>query len=137
MITFTIPGKPLGQQRPRFARVGKFVRAYDPDKSVSYKATLMQFAQAAGVKPIEGPVTVTVDAYMPRPQRLCRKRDNPGVLPATCKPDADNIGKIVCDALTGVAYADDAQVVELTVRKRYHAVGGVPCVTVCLALWLV
>ena len=40
------------------------------------------------------------------------------LLPAK-KPDLDNVAKIVCDALNGVAYKDDAQVVKLTVHKRY------------------
>ena len=37
----------------------------------------------------------------------------------TKKPDADNIAKVVCDALNGLAYKDDAQVIDLTVHKRF------------------
>ena len=127
---FCVPGIPRGQGRPRFARIGSFVRTYDPAQSRSYKATVAQFAQAAGVRPIDGPVTLQVDAYLPRPKRLCRKRDSPTSLPATCRPDWDNIGKIVADALIGVAYADDAQVAEGHVRKLYHEVGGMPRIEV-------
>ena len=39
--------------------------------------------------------------------------------PYTKKPDADNLAKAILDALNGVAYPDDAQIVKLTVRKRY------------------
>ena len=35
------------------------------------------------------------------------------------KPDADNIAKIICDALNDVAYKDDTQVVMLTIIKKY------------------
>ena len=35
------------------------------------------------------------------------------------KPDWDNVGKIICDALNGVAWNDDAQVTQATVRKVY------------------
>ena len=35
------------------------------------------------------------------------------------KCDWDNIGKIVCDALNGIAYHDDKQVVDGQVRKFY------------------
>ena len=35
------------------------------------------------------------------------------------KPDADNVAKIILDALNGYAYEDDSQVTELTVMKRY------------------
>lgn len=37
----------------------------------------------------------------------------------TKKPDWDNIGKIICDSLNGVAYRDDAQIVDSMVRKFY------------------
>jgi Holliday junction resolvase RusA-like endonuclease len=37
----------------------------------------------------------------------------------TKTPDPDNIGKIVMDALNGVAYEDDKQIVEMNVTKFY------------------
>ena len=37
----------------------------------------------------------------------------------TRKPDFDNIGKVICDALNGIAYRDDAQIVDALVRKFY------------------
>ena len=39
----------------------------------------------------------------------------------TKKPDADNIAKVVCDALNGVAYKDDTQIVSLHIKKSYTA----------------
>ena len=39
------------------------------------------------------------------------------------KPDTDNIGKFVLDALTGVVYADDAQVVDLHMLKLRDSEG--------------
>ena len=42
-----------------------------------------------------------------------------GELYPTKKPDADNIAKVICDALNGSAYHEDTQVVKLTVRKVY------------------
>ena len=50
-----------------------------------------------------------------------------GCIYPTKKPDADNIAKIVLDALNGVAYTDDTQVINLSVQKRY---GEVPEVKV-------
>lgn len=35
------------------------------------------------------------------------------------KPDCDNVAKIICDALNGCAYKDDAQIVRCTVVKYY------------------
>ena len=37
----------------------------------------------------------------------------------TKKPDWDNVGKVICDSLNGIAYRDDAQVVDSMVRKFY------------------
>ena len=42
-----------------------------------------------------------------------------GKIRPTVKPDCDNIAKVVCDALNGLAYHDDNQVTNLTVAKRY------------------
>lgn len=126
LYRFTIPGKPMGQPRVRFARMGNFVKTYDPKEATSYKATIIQLAREVGITPMEGPIRLAVTAYMPRPKRLCRKSDPQGELDAECKPDWDNIGKIVSDALNGVAYADDSQIIEGRVLKKYHAVGGVP-----------
>ena len=41
------------------------------------------------------------------------------------KPDCDNIIKIICDALNGLAYRDDAQIVEVSIRKAYADDGEV------------
>ena len=40
------------------------------------------------------------------------------ILP-TKKPDADNIAKIIADALNGVAYRDDSQIAEMLIVRRY------------------
>lgn len=37
----------------------------------------------------------------------------------TKKPDSDNIAKIICDSLNGIAYHDDSQIVELYICKSY------------------
>jgi Holliday junction resolvase RusA-like endonuclease len=126
MVVFSVPGNPQGQARPRFARVGRFVRTYDPEKSASFKNKIALFAKSAGVVPIDGPVTVSVVARMQRPKRLCRRADPDGCIRAPCKPDADNILKSVLDGLNGVAYADDSQVTHAVVSKWYTEKGGSP-----------
>lgn len=42
-----------------------------------------------------------------------------GKIRPTVKPDWDNIGKLVSDALNGIAYDDDKSVVDAVVRKYY------------------
>lgn len=46
-----------------------------------------------------------------RPKKVLRERD-------TYKPDADNIAKAVLDAMNGLAFVDDSQVVSLSVTKH-------------------
>ena len=53
---------------------------------------------------------------------------NGGILPRK-KPDYDNIAKIITDALNGVAYKDDSQIVWADIRKKY---AKNPCVYVTL-----
>lgn len=70
------------------------------------------------------PVAVIINAFFAAPQSAKRKtwiEMIRGVFRPTKKPDADNIGKIVCDALNGLAYHDDAQVVDLHVRKFWYS----------------
>jgi Holliday junction resolvase RusA-like endonuclease len=132
---FVIPGKPMGQQRPRFKRMGKFVKTYDPPESKAYKAKVIKVARAAGVRQMIGPVRLDINAYLPRPKRLCRKRDPLEAIPVeSATPDWDNIGKIVSDALSnGLAYKDDSQVWAGCVRKWYHAKDGLPRVEVSIS----
>jgi Holliday junction resolvase RusA-like endonuclease len=133
--SFVIPGDPMGQQRHRFKRMGKFVKTYDPPESKAYKAKVIKVARAAGVRQMIGPVRLDINAYLPRPKRLCRKRDPLGAIPVeSATPDWDNIGKIVSDALSkGLAYKDDSQVWHGVVRKWYHAIGDMPRVEVSIS----
>jgi Holliday junction resolvase RusA-like endonuclease len=41
----------------------------------------------------------------------------------TGRPDLDKLVRAVLDALTGLAWADDAQVCDITATKRYDATG--------------
>ena len=69
-----------------------------------------------------GAVEIEIHAYYEIPKSASRKRVLDMVSDRerpTKKPDGDNIAKAVCDALNGVAYKDDSQVVDLTVRKYY------------------
>jgi Holliday junction resolvase RusA-like endonuclease len=62
MIRIEVPGDPVAQGRPRFARRGKFVSTYDPPKSRAYKQEVAIYARAsmASRKPFTGPIKVTV-----------------------------------------------------------------------------
>jgi Holliday junction resolvase RusA-like endonuclease len=48
------------------------------------------------------------------------------------KPDVDNLAKSVLDAINGVAYKDDNQIVDLVARKVY---ADIPFVKVFVSDW--
>lgn len=101
---------------------------YTPDETLraerAIAAACREAMAEAGIQPMpfgpHVPVIVTVDVYRPLPEsRPRRVRSEPD----TFKPDADNVAKLVMDALNGLAWVDDAQVVDLHVRKHPRARG--------------
>lgn len=132
MLTFTVPGAPVGKGRPRATAIAGRARLYTPARTAAYEGLVALAARAAmaGRPLLEGAVALNVHADCPVPASWSRKRQAEalaGSLMPTTKPDADNLLKAICDGLNGVAWRDDVQVVDLRVRKRYAAV---PCVRV-------
>ena len=117
MVRLTIPGEPQGKGRHRAVRRGDHIATYTPRKTKDYEdevrfcyrqeyGDLMAFA-------VDEPVSATIVEMMA------------GMVFPTKKPDTDNIAKIVLDALNGLAYPDDKQVVDLQVFKTYDLEGYV------------
>ena len=122
-IEFAVLGDPQGQGRPRFARQGKFVHTYDPPKSREYKAKVAQsFQRAYTGEPLAKPIRLTIKAVFSVPRSYSKSRTwacLEGLEKPAKKPDFDNIAKGVCDALNGLAYEDDKQIVQASVYKVY------------------
>lgn len=76
-------------------------------------------------------VSVTIWTQRPLPESRAKKISTEE---DTYKPDADNVAKLVLDALNGVAWADDAQVTDLNVHKKYRYMGAPERATVHI-LW--
>ena len=117
-MTFTIPGDPIGKERPRVANG----HAYTPAKTKAYEDKVRWCFKQAHGRPISGPVFIAITAHYPIPKKATkadRAAMEAGARLPMRKPDVDNIAKICMDALNGVAYKDDAQVVGLVVLKRY------------------
>ena len=131
-ITFTIPGPPVGKARPRVANG----HAYTPASTRTYEEAVRARWRAARHAPFgpDVPLYALIAAYHAIPASASRRARETmarnAVLPMK-KPDADNIAKIILDALNGMAYADDKQVVRLEVIKRYTP--GEPYVQVTLS----
>lgn len=119
---FSIPGKPVGKGRPRFAVRGKFVQAYTPETTASFENLVKLCWQQSGCEKLEGEITAVICAYFPIPKSTSKKKRAEMAVKhtgCTTKPDADNIAKIVLDALNKMAYDDDSQVTRLLVKKGY------------------
>ena len=124
-IRFTVYGRPYAKQRPRFSSKGKR-KAYTPSvtKTQETKIALVYKSHYHGFKFAKGvPLRIVVDAFVAIPKSTT-KRDREKMLSGELRPvkrilDADNATKLAMDALNGVAYYDDAQIVEETGRKFY------------------
>lgn len=125
-IEFTIPGPPKGKGRPRFAKVGAFVKTYTPKETTSYENLVRgEFRRVHCGPPAEGPVMISIGAYFPVPKSWSKKRlaaHEGKPEPVITKPDIDNIVKIICDSLNQIAYRDDSQVFQVTARKYYSVI---------------
>ena len=125
MISFTIPGAPVGKGRPRFAKRGNFVTTYTPEKTASYEnlVKVLAMQEMGSNQPISSPVNVFIDIAICPPASWSKKKRaqalNAEIHP-TGKPDIDNVAKGILDAMNGVVYLDDKQVISLMVRKYYR-----------------
>jgi crossover junction endodeoxyribonuclease RusA len=110
---------------------GKAPRAIvtnDNPNAKSWEQRIATEAQAvAGNYLFPGAVVLTVTFHLPRPKSLPRR-----MVHHMTRPDCDKATRCVLDALSGVLYHDDGQVVELHVRKQFAGVAAAPraCITV-------
>lgn len=131
-VTFHVDGVPKPQPRPRaFARKmgDKFVaRVFDAGTAEGWKSLIVAASRPhRPVVHLEGPVCIRVAFLLPRPARLCRRKDHPGRIWCVSKPDIDNLVKALTDCLTQEGWwRDDSQIVEMTVTKQWHGMAGRP-----------
>lgn len=134
-VSFKIIGKPIGKGRPKFSRRGNFIRTYTPEQTVNYEnlvklSWMQKMAESGEEGKLEGKIHAYIHAYFKIPASVSKKKRAQMLYSGyDHKPDADNIAKSILDALNGIAYDDDAQVVSLTVEKTY---GDEECVIVNL-----
>lgn len=127
MAHFVIDGKPQGKARARTfynPKLGR-VQSMTPENTVLYE----NFVKQCFMNQVKSerwfnkePLKMTIEAYFPIPASTTKRdrgRIADGYLWPTKKPDADNIAKVICDALNGVAYGDDTQIIILEVLKGF------------------
>lgn len=123
MLTFTVVGQPVGKQRPRVTRRG---HSYTPIKTVNYETLVKEmFAYSyPRFEPLNDAIRVELDIYLQITRTDLKSKKKSGLMlenkiRPTKKPDIDNIIKAILDALNGIAYADDNQIVEVVAKKFY------------------
>ncbi|MBL8824873.1 MAG: RusA family crossover junction endodeoxyribonuclease [Planctomycetia bacterium] len=133
-IVYTVPVA-MPRQRNRIMYIGgkPISQNYTPGKHPvnAFKSAVQLSARVAyDGPPLEGPVYLQATFVLPRPQKYCRKKDDPGRLWCIAKPDMDNLVKALKDALSKLVFKDDSQVCRTMQGKFYAARDEQPCVEV-------
>lgn len=131
-VTFQVPGRPQGKARARtfYSQSAGRHMSHTPDRTVLYENLIKdQFLNHADGFYMERgiPVTLRIVARFLPPKSTAKKKQQQmleGEILPLKKPDMDNIVKVVADALNGVAYHDDTQIVFTVAKKAYSAVEG-------------
>lgn len=120
-MQFFVSGSPVGKARPRFSRKSGCV--YTPHKTAVAESVVADEARRQiGTPCISGPVELVVQFTLPIPKSWPRHKQEAarkGLLMPITRPDYDNLAKLCSDALNGIAYEDDCQIVRAVIEKRY------------------
>lgn len=128
-LFFTFDIEPTPQLRPRVSSRGGYVRVYDPPKVKNFKRVLRSLAVHQYARPpLLGPLSVSLTFYRPVQKSISqseRERRLSNESKPVVKPDTDNYIKATLDALNGILWHDDAQIVKITGEKRYSENGKI------------
>lgn len=128
-MEFIIESTPQGKARARtfYDQRARKMRSITPEKTKDYESLVRWSYTAAGGKYYgDSLISVEIRAYYPIPKSYSKKKKELCLKSRpTTKPDLDNCAKAILDALNGVAWHDDSQVVSLTVDKFYGEFGRV------------
>lgn len=126
---FTVEVIPKAKARPRFVRRGKVVQTYTPKSTLDYEKKIAEEYLLQGGTVFDYPyLEMSIIAYFPIPKST--KKVDRLLLETECVPydkhvDLDNCIKAVMDAVIGIAYLDDKQVVSIKAKKYYGKVARV------------
>ena len=128
-IYFTVYGiaQPAGSKKAfHNAKTGRTVVVDDAKGSRSWKTTVSEAALPhLPREPLTGPLAVSMLFYFPRPKGHYGSGRNAEKVKASApewpavKPDTTKLFRAVEDALSGLVWRDDAQVVHQVAAKRY------------------
>ena len=115
MTAFSCDGNPVPQGSMKVIN-GHILHSQGSALAV-WRSTIALSARFAGAKPLDGPMGIEVTFRVRRPKTV--KRDYPSVA-----PDLDKYIRACLDALTGICYIDDSQIVQISSRKVYSDTPG-------------
>ena len=121
-----IPITPVAKGRPRKTKSGHM---YTPQKTRDYETQLAFLVKRLFRTPLEGPLILRVNFYLPRPKYMDAKKYSRGAIPHDKKPDTSNLLKAFEDALNGIAWKDDSQIYKVEAGKYYAGMGVEPFVS--------
>jgi Holliday junction resolvase RusA-like endonuclease len=128
IIQFTVDGDPIPKGRPRFARRGKFVQTYTDAKTIDYETHVAMRARHAigATEPLKGALSVFLYLRYTIPASYSKKRKEACLagLEYPKRIDIDNVYKSITDAMNGIVYLDDSQIVEAHIKKVYAEESG-------------
>jgi Holliday junction resolvase RusA-like endonuclease len=125
-ISFRVIGEPVPQGSMKgFIRGGRVALTSDNPKLHHWRDVIGWEARQHCTELLTGAVDLTAQFLLTRPKSCPKSRIYP-----TVKPDADKLARALFDALTGVVWQDDAQVVSHEISKRYCDPGEQPGVYV-------
>ena len=120
---FVVYGNPKGKGRPRFTTVCGYAKSYTPKDTENYENLIkIEYKSQCGniFFDRDEQLEVKIYCYHSIPKSVSNKKRSlmiaHRIRPAK-KPDFDNMAKVVTDALNGIAYHDDNQIVDGMVRK--------------------
>ena len=127
MIRIFLDSLPIAKKRHRSGIHKGRVFTYDPQKADKIKTkwvAALALRDQGLLKPHDGPIELHVVTYYPFPKSWPKKRKEQEIW-KTSRPDCDNNSKFYMDVLSGIAYKDDAQVVQHWSEKKYSVKAGI------------
>lgn len=129
-IKFTFPGEPKAIQSFRFAKIGNFVRKYQPKQNSDWKGYIRQSAIAElpeNWNLIDTPIRINKIIFAFTPVASLSKSEKKAIengdyVLKDTKPDlSDNLAKGLMDALESIVYTNDSRIAwNKEVIKVYH-----------------
>ena len=132
-FVITVPGTPLAHQSVRFTKTG---HKYQPKKVIDAQLHIKKCAiecikkeRLTDVLPTTNPVRVRELEFLYRLPKRTKKSirttvEKDGYVYRTVRPDLqDNLMKGLFDALTGIVYKDDSQIIEVCSARKLYVIG--------------